>query len=99
MKYGVFLVVSCVVGFLILSHVKEVEGQKDLGCNATNRFPGQCGNNGNILCEADVRAMMLKIPGVPKNIKVACQSCTQMPRNPRFQAPRRMCNCMTDCKK
>ncbi|KFK31842.1 hypothetical protein AALP_AA6G165600 [Arabis alpina] len=97
MKYGsVLFVVSCVIGFLILSHVKEVEGQKDLGCNMDVEAPGHCGNNGKSLCEEDLRKKLRKIPSAPKDIKVAC-NCTDRPHYIKGYPHYRVCDCRTDC--
>ncbi|CAH8256906.1 unnamed protein product [Arabidopsis lyrata] len=91
MKCGVLFMVSCLLTFLVLNHIRVVESKTKWGCDMNRPFPGQCGPNGKNTCISDIK----KIHGAPKDLVARCE-CSQ-----RFvwkgNPPERLCKCQYDC--
>ncbi|XP_010511399.1 PREDICTED: defensin-like protein 226 [Camelina sativa] len=91
MKCGVLFMVSCILTFLVLSHVREVESKTKWGCDMNRKFPGTCGTNGKNQCISDIK----KIPGAPKDLVARCECSAAFVW--KGKPAERLCKCQYDC--
>ncbi|KAF8051436.1 hypothetical protein N665_1726s0008 [Sinapis alba] len=95
MKYNVMFMFSCVLTFLILNNVQEVEAKRNPKskprklCETERMFPGTCGFIGSNTCIFKYRKNGFSIN---KGIRCHCSN-HPIPGEP----PRHKCTCQHDC--